>query len=156
MLRQLQVRAWELFQQRFQGKEFEQPCTLLLRALYGDESVEVTSGRSEHGADAICRFTDPLGVENQVVVQIKMWDLEADRTRPLDQIRDAYVTYQGTTAGVVLSTSNDMTPRFVEELERLKNDLRIPIRVILREELMRLFIRYLPELVPDKEPESNS
>ncbi|RZJ86345.1 MAG: hypothetical protein EOO60_13545, partial [Hymenobacter sp.] len=88
-------------QQHFKGAEFERPCRLLLGALYGEENVEKTAGRNENGADAICNFTDPMGIASRVAVQIKMWDWNANSDHPLQQLRKAFQEYEGVTAGVV-------------------------------------------------------
>ncbi len=144
LLEELERAAWASLTQRFQGREFERPCVLLLRELYGEEAVEYTSGRTERGADAICTYNDPLGVEHRVVVQIKMWEWEAGWTRPLEQIRQAYYAYAGITAGVILSTAEQTTQEFEQARQQLEADLHIPVRVVLRKELLRLLITYLP------------
>lgn len=138
--------AWKEILRQFHGAEFERPCIMLLEALYGEGNVEHTGGRSEQGADAICTYTDPLGIVHRAAVQIKMWSWDADWTRPLDQIRQAQSAYEGITAGVILSTSERVSDRFEQARADLEAELRIPIRVLLREELVRLFLANLPRL----------
>ncbi len=138
--------AWEELVRQFHGAEFERPCVLLLEALYGEGNVEHTGGSGERGADAICTFTDPLGIPHRLAVQIKMWSWDAGWTRPLDQIKQAYGAYEGITGGVILSTSEGVTDRFEERRSELEAELKIPIRVILRDELVRLFVANLPRL----------
>lgn len=145
----LERHGWEKLLFHFQGAEFEKPCVRLLEALYGEGSVEHTGGRNENGADAICSYPDPLGVPHRVAVQIKMWTWDADWTRPLQQIKKAVESYEGITAGVILSTSEKVTPKFEAERVKLEKELHLPIRVVLRRALLRLFIRHLPGLVPD-------
>ena len=138
--------AWSEIIRQFHGSEFERPCILLLESLYGEGNVEHTGGSSERGADAICTFTDPLGLVHRLAVQIKMWSWDADWIRPLEQIRQAYDAYDGITGGVILSTSERVTDRFETQRAQLEADLRIPVRVILRDELVRLFLAHLPRL----------
>lgn len=147
MLTVLEDHGWEQLKHHYHGAEFEAPCVRLLEALYGEENVEHTGGKNERGADAICTYKDPLGVPHRVAVQIKMWSWEADWTRPLEQIKQAYESYDGITAGVILSTSDSVSKKFEAEREKLAHDLHIPIRVLLRRDVMRLFLAHLPGLV---------
>ncbi|WP_437713010.1 restriction endonuclease [Sorangium sp. So ce448] len=154
LLRELELAGLERFKFHFQGAEFEAPCVRLLKMLYGEANVEHTGGRSENGADAICTYRDPLGVPHRVAVQIKMWTWDADWTRPLEQIKKACQSYEGITSGVILSTSERVTPAFEAERAKLQKELGLPVRVVLRQELLRLFIQHLPTLVAaEAEPE---
>jgi hypothetical protein len=141
-----EVAAYGEIVRQFHGAEFERPCVLLLEALYGEGNVEHTGGSGERGADAICTFTDPLGIPHRLAVQIKMWNWDAGWTRPLEQIKQAYGAYEGITGGVILSTSERVLEQFEERRVELEAELRIPIRVILRDELIRLFVANLPRL----------
>jgi Restriction endonuclease len=147
VLATIEAATWEALQKQFHGAEFERPCVLLLEALYGDENVEHTGGSGERGADAICTYADPLGVVHRLAVQIKMWSWDADWTRPLDQLRQAYGAYDGITGGVILSTSERVSDRFEARRRDLETELHMPIRVILRSELIRLFVTHLPVLM---------
>ncbi|HEY3411686.1 MAG TPA: restriction endonuclease [Armatimonadota bacterium] len=147
VLSAIEAAAWEALQKQFHGAEFERPCVLLLESLYGDENVEHTGGSGERGADAICNYTDPLGLSHRLVVQIKMWNSEADWTRPLEQLSQAYEAYDGITGGVILSTSESVSDRFEALRRELETELHIPIKVILRRDLIRLFVAHLSELV---------
>lgn len=146
VLSAVELATWDALQKQFHGAEFERPCVLLLEALYGDGNVEHTGGSSERGADAIVTHEDPLGVTHRLAVQIKMWSWDADWTRPLDQIRQASGAYEGISGGVILSTSERTSERFEEHRRHLESELRIPIRVVLRQELVRLFVAHLPEI----------
>jgi hypothetical protein len=147
LLGELETAGWERLRFHFQAAEFEPPCIRLLEALYGDGSVEHTGGKNENGADAICTYKDPLGVPHRVAVQIKMWSWDAAWTRPLQQIEKAYESYEGITSGVILSTSEKVTPEFETARVELQRKLRIPIKVLLRRDVLRLFMAHLPALV---------
>ncbi|MDC0750004.1 restriction endonuclease [Polyangium mundeleinium] len=154
LLGELEVAGWERFKFHFQGAEFEAPCVRLLETLYGEGNVEHTGGKNENGADAICTYRDPLGVPHRVAVQIKMWSWDTDWTRPLQQIKKACQSYEGITSGVILSTSERVTPGFETARTELQKELGLPVRVVLRRELLRLFIHHLPKLVSmEAEPE---
>lgn len=150
LLRALEDTGWAKLDFHFQGTEFEKPCVRLLQALYGKGNVDHTGGKNENGADAICTYQDPLGVPHRVAVQIKMWTGEATWTRPLEQIEKAYESYEGITSGVILSTSESVSKEFEDARLALARKLKIPIRVLVRRELLRLFIAHLPALVGDE------
>ncbi|WP_433937856.1 hypothetical protein AB3662_43150 [Sorangium cellulosum] len=102
----------------------------------------------------MCTYRDPLGVPHRVAVQIKMWTWDDDWTRPLQQIKKACQSYEGITSGVILSTSERATSEFEVARAKLQKELGLPVRVVLRRELLRLFIQHLPKLVAaEAEPE---
>ncbi len=146
VLSAVEAATWEALQKQFHGAEFERPCVLLLEALYGDDKVEHTGGSGERGADAIVTHVDPLGVVHRLAVQIKMWTWDADWTRPLEQIRQAHGAYEGITGALILSTSERVTDRFEERRREIETELRIPVKVVLRQELVRAFLSHLPAL----------
>lgn len=151
VLQALEHEAWERLKFHFHGAEFEEPCVRLLEAIYGEGNVEHTAGRGENGADAICTYDDPLGIPHRVAVQIKMWDGDADWERPLEQIRRAVDSYEGITSGVILSTAERATKRFDAARVKLQKELGVPVRLLLRRELIQLFIKHLPGLVSAEE-----
>ena len=118
-------------------------CRMIRRAPGTKDSYQT----GERGADAICTYADPLGVVHRLAVQIKMWSWDADWTRPLDQLRQAYGAYDRITGGVILSTSERVSDRFEARRRDLETELHMPIRVILRSELIRLFVTHLPVLM---------
>lgn len=142
----VEAAAWEALQKEFHGAEFERPCVLLLETLYGAENVEHTGGSGERGADAIVTHVDPLGINHRLAVQIKMWTWDADWTRPLEQVRQAYGAYENITGALILSTSERTTDRFEERRKQVEAELRIPVRVVLRKELVRAFLTHLSGL----------
>ena len=129
---------------QFHGAEFEEPCIDLLNGLFGKRSVEPVGGSHENGADAICRYRDPLGAYHNIAVQIKMWEGHANIEEPLKQIKKAYESYPGITSGVILTTAKDID-NLEEEVEKMESEIKIPIRVIYGTELMRMFLKYLSD-----------
>jgi hypothetical protein len=150
LLAVLEKHGWQQLQHDFHGAEFEEPCVRLLEAIFGEGAVEHTGGKNENGADAICTYADPLGVTHRIAVQIKMWEGKASWTHPLNQIRKAVESYEGITSGVVISTTEGVTDEFEQARVKLEKELGIPVRILLRRDVLRLFIRHLPGLVaPD-------
>ena len=130
----------------FRGAEFEPPCGALLEALYGTPNVEHTGGPKEKGADFICTSTDPLGVEHKVAVQVKHWHGSADLAQPLGQIRRAFDGYN-IAAGVIFTLLDEERAEDAEARVALEKELGIPVRVVLRDEALDLFLEHLPGLI---------
>lgn len=138
---------WEQLQHHFRGQEFERPCGRLLEQLY--PVVNYTAGRGEHGADFICSLPfDPLGVQHSVAVQLKMWtdELGDDLNEALEQVKRAHLHYSGVTSAVIITTLKDIGDQARHDKEILSEELGIPIQVVLRDDLLDLFLRHLPEM----------
>jgi len=147
ILSALETAGWRELESHFHAAEFERPCVQLLQSIYGEENVEHTGGANEQGADAICSHTDPLGIPHRVAVQIKMWSWDADSTEPLEQIQRAFESYEGITAGAILTTAERTTRAFERARKSLERKLRAPIRVFVRQDVLRLLLTNLTKLV---------
>lgn len=133
---------------KFHGSEFEAPVEKLLKRIY--QNVEKHSGVEECGADFICEFTDGLNITHNVAIQVKMWEGEADLKRPLDQIKEAYDNYENISAGVIITTSESISEDFEKQRRKLEGQLNIPIRIIDKMELTKIFLKYLPEFIENE------
>lgn len=142
----LKAHLWDQLAQRFRGEEFEEPCGKLLDLLY--EEVEHTAGPSEKGADFICSSSDGLGVPHTVAVQVKMWTDEQgnDLAGALEQVESAHLHYPDLTSAVIITTLESVGQRSLDESRNLSEKLGIPVRIVLRDELLDLFLRHLPEM----------
>ena len=142
----LKAHLWQQLQRRFRGQEFEGPCGRLLELLY--DEVERTAGPGERGADFVCSFSDGLGVPHNVAVQVKMWtdELGDDLAGPIEQIKRAYLHYPEITSAVIITTLESIGGRAEHDVERLSGELGVPVRVVLRDDLLELFLRHLPEM----------
>jgi len=145
MLDALASVLWEKLRHHYQSSEFETPCRRLMERLF--DGVEKRAGSSEHGADFLCTHLDPLGTTHTVAVQVKMWEGGAGWERPLNQIREAHQSYPLVTSAIILTTATHEEPSFEQARFALEKELGIPVRTICRDELLRLFLRHLPEIV---------
>jgi len=132
-----ELAAWEVIERQFGGAEFEHPVRLLLRPLY--DFVEHRAGPDEQGADFICRSMDAFGLQSIVAVQVKMWQGVAESHEPLDQIARAARRWR-LTGGVIITSASTTSDEFDRAAVTLSADLGIPIRVVCRQELMRLLL----------------
>lgn len=150
----LKAHLWEQIEWRFRGEEFEGPCGRLLEQLYPE--VEYTAGPGEHGADFVCGFSDGLGVAHCVAVQVKMWtdELGDNLSSPLEQVKRAHLHYPGVTSAVIITTLENVGDRTMRAKESVSEDLGIPIEVVLRDDLLDLLLRHLPEMTVALDDES--
>ncbi len=133
---------------KFQGTKFEFIIKGLLEQIYPN-NVAKTASRNEKGADFIYTVDNEFGIPIAVAVQVKMWEGEADWTRPLQQIEEAYNNpeYENIAAGLVIMTAESGSQGFEKERRELEQKLGIPITVFYKDEFLRFLLRHLTEFV---------
>jgi hypothetical protein len=131
---------------KFGGNENEDPVHRLLERLYAPDTVERRSGPHERGADFEITRVDPLGVSFTTVVQLKTFQGLIDDLHALDQIALAVEQYQAD-AGVILTTADDETDEFRQARESLAEQLNVKVYLVAGDELARLFLGSLGDLV---------
>lgn len=137
---------WERIEKRYAPLEFERgPVRRLLAAIFGEGSVEHTGGPRERGADFICTREGPLGTPHTTAVQVKMWEGDLNAAA-LGQLERAHAEWPLITSGVVLTTAEREPADVAAARYKLEKELDIPIRVVLRRELLELLLRHLPDL----------
>jgi hypothetical protein len=137
VLRTADRAAWQSIKERFGGAEFEKPVALVLQRAF--DTVEHRGGPAENGADFVCRFVGPLGIEFSVGVQLKMWSGVADDPTPLLQLRQAAESMP-LSAVVALTTAKTTSVDFDRAVVALADDIRVPVRVICRDEFVRMTV----------------
>lgn len=142
----------KLMASKFAGNQNEAPVRRLLERLYGPEAVGVRAGRAEKGADFEITQVDPLGVSFTTVVQLKTYEgrIGDYDHHALAQIRQAIEHYSAH-AGVILTTADDETDEFQQEREKLEAELGRQVRLVAGDELARLFLGNLGDLVEDED-----
>lgn len=135
---------------KFAGNQNEAPVQRLLERLYGATAVRRRAGPSERGADFELTQVDPLGVTFTTVVQLKTYQgkIGSRGHVALEQIRDA-VTHYGANAAVILTTADAETDEFRQRRNQLEQELGVEIRLVAGEELARLFLGHLGDLVDE-------
>ena len=81
-----------------------------------------------------------------MAVQLKMWEGEVDLGHPIQQIRDAYLNYQGITSAAILTTLDAVAKPSQRAVEDLSLGLAIPIKVLTKDEVLELFLRHLSDI----------
>ena len=89
---------------------------------------------------------------------MKTWtdELGDDQTAALEQLKRAYLSYPKITSAVVITTLKDTGGRSTLGGESLSKELGIPVRIALRDDLLDLFLRHLPETTAAPEDSSTS
>ena len=148
----LEAKIDTLLQQSFSAAEFEVPCLLLLRSLFPGAEVAHTSGPSEHGADLVVTWEDPLADSSssddlsfRAVFQVKNWRGQAHDLHAIDQLVEAIRHYGGDylVGGAYLLTLCDgEVPELRAKREAKSREMRTPIHFIGRKRMLNLMREY--------------
>jgi hypothetical protein len=133
--------TWEAIRAQYKAAELEHLVLRVLQGVYADGDVQHWGGAGEKGADLIVTSRDPLGLEFRIGVQVKMHLGVDDDLHSLEQIKVA-AKYHRLDAGIVVTTAQSVTERFETRREALEAELGIDIRVMLRDEFLKLVLRH--------------
>ena len=145
---------------KFQAAEWEEPILTVLRNLYGVArssndnrgfDIRWTAGRYEDGADVVVQIPNHFGgVPWLIVIQVKNYRGEIG-SGVLSQIKQAYQRYSldgQVLLGVIMTTAEKEAGDFDVEKDKLEKELNIPIKLILRNQLINIMTRGLsPDIV---------
>lgn len=132
--------AWNGIRARYKGAELEKLVMRVLNEIY--PTIEHRGGPAEKGADLIALTKDRLGLEYKVAVQVKLHDGEENDVHSLAQIKQARKAH-GIDAGIVLTTATSLSEAYSSRRDELEAELGIDIRVIRRNEFVRLLLAHL-------------
>jgi hypothetical protein len=127
---------------RFQAAEWEEPILTVIRNLYPGLDIRWTAGPNENGADIVAAVPDYFGIGLSwlIVVQVKNYTGDID-ARVLEQIEQAHNHYSREgriLAGVIMTTAEKEVGDFSAKKEDLERRLGIPIKLVLRKQLIEL------------------
>jgi hypothetical protein len=142
LLKATKQAVWESIRAQYRAAELEGLVHRLMSAVYADGRVEHWGGAGEKGADLIVYTSDALGLEYKVGIQVKMHEGTHDDAHALAQLRRARLEHR-IDAGVVVTTAERVSDGFEAQRGLVEQELGIDIRVIAREELLVLVMRYL-------------
>jgi hypothetical protein len=142
----LQERLGSELDARFQAAEWEEPIRTVLQKLYPRAYIRWVAGSMEYGADIIVQLTNHFGgLPWLIVVQVKNYTGEIG-PQVLLQLKTAYNRY--TTDGkilvlVVMTTAEKLSEGLTEKIEALEKELAVPVKFVLRKEMMGIMSRGL-------------
>lgn len=136
--------TWDCIKGRYKAAELEHLVHALLKRVYAGGRVEHRGGAGERGADLIVFTQDALDLEYKIAVQVKMHHGVDDDLQSLDQIRLAR-SHHKVDAGVVITTATETSERFNKHRDALEAELEMDIRVITRDEFLRLVLAHLTD-----------
>jgi len=143
----------ELTQQlnaNFQAAEWEEAITSILSQLYPGANVRWTGGANEHGADIVVQIPNHFGeIPWLIVIQVKNYAGEINE-EVLTQIKEAHNYYSKDgkiILGVVLTTAEKKSSSFDKAKEKVENELSMPIKLILRQKLIKIMTEGLAQKI---------
>lgn len=148
----LEAKIDTLLHQSFSAAEFEVPCLLLLRSLFPGAEVAHTSGPTEHGADLVVTWEDPLADSSssedlsfRAVFQVKNWRDHAHDLHAVDQLVEA-ISYYGSDypmrGAYLLTLCDGEAAQFQAYRQKWARELRTPIHFIGRKRMLNLMRDY--------------
>lgn len=107
---------------------------------------------TDHGADIIVKYASGLEIfglnrEEILVVQVKSYEGEHWSTNAVNQIKTAIDKFEAT-AGMIITTANS-TPHIEEEIDKVSNELNIPISLIAGENVAKFVLKYGQSILYD-------
>lgn len=137
----LRERLGEELDTRFQAAEWEEPIKKVLENLYPGADVRWVGGPRECGADVVVQIPNHFGGSPWLIlVQVKNYTGEIG-VAVLEQLRVAYNHYskEGQLLSLVAMTTAEKTSAdFSEAATALSEELSIPVKVVLRKEMMKI------------------
>lgn len=122
--------------------ELEELVDRIVRNLYPGAAIMRTPERKEMGIDLRIETTDPLGFDAAIGIQVMChsgteWDIEG-----LERLRRAAEAHEISHA-VVVTTASEMSDEYKQRRGEIEKTVGVPIRVILREECLRMLLTSL-------------
>ena len=107
---------------------------------------------TDHGADIIVKYASGLEIfglnrEEILVVQVKSYEGEHWSTNAVNQIKTAIDKFEAT-AGMIITTANS-TPHIEEEIDKVSNELNIPISLIAGENVAKFVLKFGQSILYD-------
>jgi hypothetical protein len=104
--------------------------------------VEHRGGAGEKGVDLVAVTRDSLDLEYRIGIQVKLHEGVENDPHSLHQIEQAKEAHR-IDAGIVLTTATSLGEAFLKHHEELQERLGIDIKVITRDEFVRLLLAHL-------------
>ena len=132
------------------GKDLELLVEKVFERVPGVKSAKRQEGRAAHGADLVVEFESVpiLGlVQTQtLVVQVKSYTGTQDDTGVVAQIRRA-LEYHQADLGLIVSTAESSGEALEQALEKLQEESKKPVSLLIGADLAAFFLRYGSDLL---------
>lgn len=126
---------------RFQAAEWEEPVKLVIGNLYPGANIRWVGGPADMGADVIVEIPNHFsGSPWLVIIQVKNYSGVLGSS-VLQQLKTAYDHYskEGRLLMlVVMTTADEASKDYIEGAQSLENELKIPVKAILKKQMMKL------------------
>ena len=128
------------------GKDLEALMERVFRNVPGVREVRRQQGRADHGADLVVEMeygTIPGLVEARtLVVQVKSYWGELVETTAVKDIRRAFEHHSDADMGLIVSTAKRADEDFERALEKLQEEIKKPVSLLIGADLAAFVLRY--------------
>ncbi len=137
----------ERIQHHHPEKKLEELVEVVLNKIPGIVNVQRKSGSADIGADLVFEFESglPFGRLQKVekcAVQVKSYEGVLGYTKAIQDIKNAFTYDDSLTCGLIISTALEMSKEFKDELDKLCDETKKYVNVLVGEDLSRWFIKY--------------
>ncbi len=113
----------------------------------GVKEVKCQGGAGDHGADVVVDFESGIPVPGlqrprRCVVQVKSFEGEQWDTKAVSDIRRAFERYPEAELGCIVSTAASSTKEFDAALDKLREDTKKPVSLLIGADLARFILRF--------------
>lgn len=134
------------------SKKLEAFLARVFRRMPGVTDVEEPgqAGGSDYGTDLIVHYKIPPLPNAILIVQVKSYKDSHTSTHAIEQIKTGISKYRlppevGGTAGLIVTTADEIDPRVLEAIEAAKKSLGVPIELLASDDVAKFVIRYAPD-----------
>jgi len=143
---------WPTISEKIQWAYPRKDLECLLEKLFcevpGVRKVERRQGRADHGADLIVEFEMAVPeLVQTLVVQVKSFTGEINDTSAIKDIRRAFEYHESASMGLIVSTATSASKSFRDELDRLRDESKKPVALLIGSDLATFFLRYGATLI---------
>lgn len=109
--------------------------------------VKWQGGAGDHGADILVTFEDGLHInglskQSLLVVQVKSYEGEHDNVEAVEDIKRAFEYYGEANMGLIVSTANAASAKFQEAVDKLAEESRKPVALLVGPDVAAFLLRY--------------
>ncbi len=120
---------------------------MVLKEVPGVFNVQRRRGGQDYGADIVFEYGlglpfDGFWKQERCAVQVKSYEGDMEYQKAIQDLRKAFDRDPNFTSGLVVSTALEMTTEFEQALDKLREDSKKTIGVLLGEELARFYLKY--------------
>lgn len=136
-------------QKAHSGKHLEELIQSILEDIPNVTNIERKSGSSDKGGDIIFNYVSEFGdifglgvIEEKIAIQVKSYEETIDHSQAITDLKNVFNFDPELTTGIIMTTAIDVSEKFNNELDRLKEDTKKNISIIYGKDFANWILKY--------------